>query len=234
VKYTAAKEIFEMYPGYVRGVVAAHGTDNSGPENPDIVALLRQAEQGVRERADLGDVAGHPRIAAWREAYRKFGAKPSKFRSSVEAMVRRVRKGHNVPYVNHLVALGNATSLKYLLPAGGHDVGVARHDLWLKLATGDEAFVAFGSDVVEHPTPGEVVYLDGNQVLCRRWTWRQARHTLLTSDSTHVAINVDGLPPVTPEEVTTICEELATLVRRFLGGEVVCRYLGAHNPSIKV
>ena len=208
--------------------------DNGGPENPEVVALLRQAEAGVRERADLTEVAQHPRIAAWREAYREFGAKPSDFHSSVEAMVRRVRKGGQLPYINHLVALGNATSLKYLLPVGGHDVGVARHDLWLKLATGEETFIAFGSDVVEHPRVGEVVYLDGDQVLCRRWTWRQARHTLLVPDSTHVAINVDGLPPVTPEEVAAICEELAEWVRRFAGGEVACRYLRAGNPSIEV
>ncbi len=149
-------------------------------------------------------------------------------------MIRRVCKGRQLPYINHLVALGNATSLKHLLPVGGHDVGVARHDLWLKPATGDEVFVAFGSDAVEHPTPGEVVYLDGDQVLCRRWTWRQARHTLLTPDSTHVAINVDGLPPVTPDQVTAVCEELAALVRRFVGGKVACRYLHAQNLEIEV
>jgi DNA/RNA-binding domain of Phe-tRNA-synthetase-like protein len=214
--------------------VVVRGADNSGPQNPEVVALLRQAEAGVRERADLTEVAQHPRIAAWREAYREFGAKPSDFHSSVEAMVRRVRKGGQLPYINHLVALGNATSLKYLLPVGGHDVGVARHDLWLKLATGEETFIAFGSDVVEHPRLGEVVYLDGDQVLCRRWTWRQARHTLLVPDSTHVAINVDGLPPITPEEVAAVCEELAEWVRRFAGGEAACQYLRAESPSIEV
>lgn len=234
MRYSIAPEIFEKHPGYERGVVVVHGADNGGPENPKIVALLRQAETLVQERADLADVARHPRIAAWREAYRKFGAKPSDFRSSVESMVRRVRKDRQLPYINHLVALGNATSLKYVLPVGGHDVGVARRDLWLKLATGDETFIAFGSDVVEHPKPGEVVYLDGDQVLCRRWTWRQARHTLLMPDSTHVAINVDGLPPVTPEEVMAVCEELAALVRCSVGGEVNCRYLKAENPSIRV
>lgn len=234
MRYSIAPQILEKYSGYVRGVVVVCDTDNSGPENAEIVALLRQAETSVRERADLTQVAQHPRIAAWREAYRKFGAKPSDFHSSIEAMVRRVRKGHPLPYINHLVALGNATSLKHLLPVGGHDVGVAQQDLWLKPATGEETFIAFGSDIVEHPKPGEVVYLDGDQVLCRRWTWRQARHTLLAPDSTHVAINVDGLPPVTPQEVTAVCEELAELVRRFVGGKVACRYLQAGNPSIEV
>jgi DNA/RNA-binding domain of Phe-tRNA-synthetase-like protein len=149
-------------------------------------------------------------------------------------MVRRVRKGGELPYINDLVALGNSISLRYVLPVGGHDVGVAENDLWLKLAQGDELFTPFGTEIVENPEPGEVVYLDGKQVLCRRWTWRQAQHTILTPESRHVAINVDGLPPITAREIEAICEELAGLVGRFCGGEVSCRYLREHNPVVEV
>jgi DNA/RNA-binding domain of Phe-tRNA-synthetase-like protein len=234
MKYTAAKEIFEMYPGYVRGVVVARGVTNGEQQNADILALLREAEEAVRQRADLEDISQHPRIASWRAAYAKFGARPSKFHSSIEAMVRRVRKGGELPYINDLVALGNSISLRYLLPVGGHDVGVAENDLWLKLAQGDELFTPFGTEMVENPEPGEVVYLDGQQVLCRRWTWRQAQHTILTPESGHVAINVDGLPPVMAREIEAICEELAGLVRKFCGGEVTCRYLREDNPAIEV
>jgi hypothetical protein len=49
-----------------------------------------------------------------------------------------------------------------------------------------------------------------------------------------VAINVDGLPPVTARETETICEELAALVRRFCGGEVACRYLREDTQVIEV
>jgi len=234
MKYTAAKEIFEMYPGYVRGVVVAKGVTNGGQENVEILALLREAEEMVRQRSDLEDISQHPRIASWRAAYAAFGARPSKFHSSIEAMVRRVRKGGELPYINHLVALGNSVSLKYLLPVGGHDVGVAKSDLWLKLAQGDELFTPFGTEIVENPEPGEVVYLEGKKVLCRRWTWRQAQHTILSPGSRHVAINVDGLPPITAEETEAICEELAELVRKFCKGEIVCRYLREDNPVIEV
>jgi DNA/RNA-binding domain of Phe-tRNA-synthetase-like protein len=234
MKYTVTKEIFEMCPGYVRGVVVARGVTNGERENTEILALLREAEETVRQRADLEDISQHPRIASWRAAYAKFGARPSKFHSSIEAMVRRVRKGGELPYINDLVALSNSISLRYLLPVGGHDVGVAENDLWLKLAQGDEFFTPFGTEVVENPEPGEVVYLEGKKVLCRRWTWRQAQHTILTPESRHVAINVDGLPPVMARETEAICEELAGLVRKFCGGEVACRYLREDNPVVEV
>jgi DNA/RNA-binding domain of Phe-tRNA-synthetase-like protein len=111
---------------------------------------------------------------------------------------------------------------------------VAESGLWLKPAQGDELFMPFGTEIVENPDPGEVVYLDGKKVLCRRWTWRQAQHTILTPESSHVAINVDGLPPVTARETEAICEELAELVGRFCGGEVACRYLREDTPVIEV
>ena len=102
MKYTAAKEIFEMYPGYVRGVVVAKGVTNGEQENAEILALLREAEETVRQRSDLKDISQHPRIASWRAAYARFGARPSRFHSSIEAMVRRVRKGGKLPYINRL------------------------------------------------------------------------------------------------------------------------------------
>lgn len=83
--YEIAPEIFDRFPGYVRGVVVAHGVSN-GPAPEALVAMLREAEASVRERLSLEGLAEHPRIKPWREAYRAFGAKPSEFRSSIEAL----------------------------------------------------------------------------------------------------------------------------------------------------
>ena len=139
-------------------------------------------------------------------------------------MVRRVRKGDDLPYINDLAAIGNVFSLRHLVPVGGHDVGVIHDDLWLTLAKGDESFTPFGTEIIENPEAGEVVYLEGKTVLCRRWTWRQAEATKLVPQTHHVAINVDGLPPVKTSEIAIICEEMVQVVTRFCGGRAVCRY----------
>jgi hypothetical protein len=47
--YSISPDIFRMYPGYVRGVVIAHGVHNGF--SPDgLVEMLRQAEESVRGR----------------------------------------------------------------------------------------------------------------------------------------------------------------------------------------
>jgi len=232
--YSVSPELFNRYPGYVRGViVVTHAINLEGPID-EVARMLTKTQETLRARTDLDS---HPNIAAWRAARlasSAFGARPSKYPSSIEAMVKRVLKGGELPYINTLAALGNMASLKHLAPVGGHDVGVCTEPLWLGFADGSETFTAFGTTEAEHPEPGEVVYLSGKTVLCRRWTWRQAKVTKLTRTTTHAAINVDGLPPVTRADVEMICEELAIQVRLFCAAQVECKMLAKDSPVIEV
>jgi DNA/RNA-binding domain of Phe-tRNA-synthetase-like protein len=232
--YNVSSELFARYPGYVRGVVVVTNAINIEGPIDEVARMLKKTQEALHARTDLD---GHPNIAAWRAAYSAFGARHGsrhKYPSSIEAMVKRVIKGGELPYINTLAALGNIASLKNLVPVGGHDVGVCTKPLWLCFAEGSEAFTPFGAGEVEHPEPGEVVYLSGKTVLCRRWTWRQAEFTKLTRATTHAAINVDGLPPVTRCEIEMICEELAVQVRMFCGAQVECKYLAEDSPVIEV
>lgn len=215
--YTVSADIFQRFPGYVRGVVVAHDVTNRASPD-DLIGMLRDAEGSIRSRLSLAQVAEHPRIKSWRDAYRSFGAKPSEFRASIEALVRRVLRDEPLPSINALVDIGNLVSLQHLVPAGGHAIDVLNGDIALRFATGTEEFVPFGSDQTERPLPGEVVFVEGDTVLTRRWTWRQANHTLTRLDTRAVVFNVDGLPPVSPAEVDEACREIAELVGPFCGG----------------
>jgi DNA/RNA-binding domain of Phe-tRNA-synthetase-like protein len=226
-----APEIFARYPGYVRGIVVAQGVSN-GPSPEGLVRLLREAEASVRDRLTLEGIAEQPRIKSWREAYRAFGSKPSEFRSSIEALARRALRHDLLPSINALVDIGNVVSLRHLLPAGGHAIDVLAGDIALRLATGQETFVPFGSDQTEHPLPGEVVFVEGEIVLTRRWTWRQATHTLILPETHAIEFNVDGLPPVSPAEVVQACGELLELVQRFCGGTARQEILTQEHPRM--
>ena len=100
-------EIFDRFPGVVLGVIVARDIDNTA-ESEEIAAGLRQEEARVRELFASQVIPEHPHIAPWREAYRKFGAKPKDYPSSIENLVRRVLKGNPLPAINPLVDLYNA------------------------------------------------------------------------------------------------------------------------------
>jgi DNA/RNA-binding domain of Phe-tRNA-synthetase-like protein len=230
LSYSIADEVFVKYPGYVRGVLLAYDVVNC-PSPAELITLLREAEASVRTQMSIESVAEHPRIKSWREAYRAFGAKPSEFRSSIEAMARRVLRNDPLPSINALVDIGNIASLKYLVPVGGHALDDVKDNLALRPALGDEIFVPFDSDESESPLPGEIIFAEGKTVLTRRWTWRQARHTLTLLSTRAIEFNVDGLPPVERPEVERICVEVGEMVSRFCGGRWRYEVLSPDTPS---
>ncbi|MFN8635812.1 MAG: phenylalanine--tRNA ligase beta subunit-related protein [Chloroflexota bacterium] len=210
-------EIFEQFPGYCWGKVICWDLDNRrGVEEATL--LLREVEARVRQDDSLGDVVSHPKIAAWRQAFSQFGARPSKFQASVEALVRRARRGDALPPINALVALYNAVSLRFLVPIGGDDLDLVSGGLHLRLAQGDEPYVPLGAEAEEPPEAGEVIYADDAKVLCRRWSWRGGEKTKISTATTNAVLNVHGLAPASLDEVTRATETLATLVRQVCGG----------------
>lgn len=213
-------EVFDLSPGYCWGKVICWNLDNHrGLEEATL--LLREVERRIREDESLADVVSHPKIAAWRQAFSQFGARPSKYQSSVEALARRARRGDALPPINALVAVYNALSLRFLMPVGGDDLDLVSGALHLRLAKGDEPFVPLGAEEAQPPEPGEVVYADDAKVLCRRWSWRGGESSKISAATTNAVLNVHGLPPATPEEVTRATETLASLVRQVCGGESV-------------
>ena len=231
--YTISDEVFSSFPGYVRGVVVGWGLEN-GPSPEVLTAMLRDAESSLRERMGTTNPAEHPRIASWREAIRKTGVKPAEFRSSIDAMTRRVVKGQEFPSINALVDIGNVLSLRHLVPTGGHSLDDVKDDIALRPADGEEVFVPFGETEEEHPLPGEFIFVEGNTGLTRRWSWRQANHTLTLPETKSIEFNVDGLPPVERDEVEKICCELEELVKRFCGGTFRREILCASNPRMSL
>ena len=231
--FGVANGIFALFPRYIRGVVVARGLVNT-ESCDELVSLLRAAEDSVRGQLTIEKLVEHPRIASWREAYRTFGAKPSKFRPSIEAMVRRVLKNEPLPSINSLVDIGNIVSLRHLVPAGTHAIDLLTADMELRLALGDESFTPLDAEDVEHPLPGEIVFAEGTTVLTRRWTWRQAKHTLVVPGTTAAEFNVDGLPPVLQTEIEEACGEIADLVLRFCGGETRCEVASREHPRVRL
>jgi DNA/RNA-binding domain of Phe-tRNA-synthetase-like protein len=181
------------FPGYAAAVVVASGVPN-GPPDAAGDALLRAAEASLRARG-LEKAADDPHIAAWRAAFSAFGAKPSRFPSSAEALASRVLKGGELPRVNRLVDVYNAVSVTHLVPIGGEDADKVAGTPRLVIADGTEPFD--GPD--GPPKPGEVVWRDDEAVTCRRWNWRQGRRTALTEHTTRALFILDALAPASVE-----------------------------------
>ena len=199
--------VWELRPDYRAMLIAVDGIE-PGPSDGASDALLQAAESSARAALAEVPVEELPHVAAWREAYRAFGAKPQRTRTSLEALLRRAESG--LPRVNRLTDIYNAISVSHQLPLGGEDLSRYAGPPRLIRATGTEPFdtMAEGAEVIEHPELGEVVWCDDAGVTCRRWNWRQARRTQLHDGTTSALFIIDVLNPVTDGDLNVATEEL--------------------------
>lgn len=142
-------------------------------------------------------------LAAWRDAYRAFGARPQRTPCSAEALWRRIARDGAIARINAVVDLYNEVSLRYALPVGGEDLARYAGTPRLVRAEGGELFetIREGGRVAEHVEPGEVIWRDDAGVTCRRWNWRQTPRTGLELTSTEMWFILERLAPMPHEQL---------------------------------
>jgi DNA/RNA-binding domain of Phe-tRNA-synthetase-like protein len=205
--------VCDLRPDYQVMLITADGL-LGGPSDATSEQILAAAEQTARQL-----IAGHPpeelpHLAAWREAYRAFGAKPQRTRPSVEALLRRLDPD-GLPRIDRITDVYNAISISHLMPVGGEDRATYAGPPRLIRADGSEPFdtSADGAAVVERPAPGEVVWRDDAGVTCRRWNWRQCSRTRITAGTSSAVFIIDVLDPVSPDELDSSANALEAALR---------------------
>jgi DNA/RNA-binding domain of Phe-tRNA-synthetase-like protein len=208
-----ADDVRALRPDYTALLIAADGL-SPGPSDEASDAILTAAEHRAAGRLAGARPEDLPQVAQWREAFRAFGAKPQRTRSSVEALLRRLEPG--LPRIDRLTDAYNALSIAFLLPVGGEDLAHYSGPTRLVRAAGDEDFDTFaaGQPAVEHPEPGEVVWRDDRGVTCRRWNWRQCARTRITATTTTALFILDGLGALGTDGLRAAAAELTGSLAR--------------------
>jgi DNA/RNA-binding domain of Phe-tRNA-synthetase-like protein len=204
-----APEVFQLRPDY-RALLMVVMNIPAGPSDAVSEAFLSSAETSAKAALAKSPVNDIPHVAAWREAYKAFGAKPKKTMNSLEALLRRVENG--LPRVNRLTDVYNAISIKHQIPLGGEDLDKYQGAPVLVRAKGNEKFIikSGGEEVTDHPKPGEVIWSDDTGVTCRLWNWRQCARTALTDSTTNVLFIMDALEAMDDEKLNAAADELSS------------------------
>lgn len=217
--YRISDEVFDALHNAVFGAVAVRGIDNK-LKLPQLETMLGERIAECEEYFAGQKPKNTEDIIPYRDAFKKLGINPSRYACSIEALMDRIAKGKGFPSINPAVDLGNAISIKYHIPIGAHDIGTIEETLDVRPATADDTFVAFGQEEKEHPDEGEIVYVSGNEVRTRRWTWRQSEIGKITDETSSILFPIDGFKDVNLEKVEAAIEEFQQLVREFWGDDV--------------
>lgn len=187
----AGVEVRESDP-YVDGLKAAL---------PDVLA---------RHGLDDSNLASHPDVARWREAFSAMGAKPSKYRSSLEALLRRVAKGQEMWNVSSVVDCYNCVSVATLLAMGAHDTAKIDGAITLRHGRADEKFLPLGDggEVVD-VDPRNILYADESKVCCWLWCHRDTRLASISEETKEAVFIIDSAFTPKTTDVETGIEQLA-------------------------
>ncbi|HFH4005658.1 B3/B4 domain-containing protein [Pseudomonas aeruginosa] len=168
-----AAEVAALAPGFRALSLTVEAAPIVRPEIADR-AVERACQALARGEPDWAEA----HLAAWAEAFRRFGAKPQRTPCSAEALRKRALRDGGLPSIDPVVDLYNAISVQFAIPVGGETFDTLKN----------------GEAVDESPDPGEVVWRDDLGVTCRRWNWRQGVRTRLDASARRMWFILESLP----------------------------------------
>lgn len=225
MKFKIDHKIFEKFPGLTIGVLICKNLNNFGTLE-EVQKEIREQENNIRAKYNTETLSQTPKIDVWRKTYSAFGAKPKENKSSVENLYRLVLQGVSLRHINKLVDIYNFISLKHIVPVGGEDIDKIQGDVVLTFAEPNEpAVLLLGDKEPRPPHTGEVIYKDNISAICRRWNWREADRTKFTEETKNCFLVIEGLLPVTKQEIEDATKELKELVQKFCGGNITYQIL---------
>lgn len=140
---TLSPELHERCPEYLGAAVYAEVTNTPFSEGlwQEIDAFTLE----LRSTETANSIKQYPAIAATREAYRRCGKDPSRYRPSAEALRRRLLRGLELYRIDTLVDLINLVSLRTGYSIGGFDADkIQGTELCLGIGRAEEPFEGIG------------------------------------------------------------------------------------------
>lgn len=194
-KIVVSESVKEQYPGFV--VSWFEGRRLRELSGLDIDAILQRSAAKWTGSGLSGEAIGqHPSLAPWRAAFARQGVKPAKYRSSVEALVRRFASSSYRPVGIPIVDLYNGVSAFHEISMGAYDLDrIGIGNISLRFDEPGDEFLPLGGSANDYFFNGRIpVYATGSRVIAWCFNHRDSCETTIetqTSNALFVSESVD-------------------------------------------
>ena len=106
----------------------------------ELLELINKKCEEIKETIKFDEVIKLKNILSSRNAYKKLGKDPSRYRLSSESLVKRVVKGNDLYYVNNIVDINNLISLHTCYSVGTYDLDKVKGSITFTVGEENERY----------------------------------------------------------------------------------------------
>ena len=186
VNISVSPLIFNVCPHFAFSAIQCKVKNT--PHSEELWQEITAFSEKFASETALSEINKLPNIFETREAYKKLGKDPNRYRPSAEALCRRIVKGIPLYQINTLVDLINLVSLKTGYSIGGFDVDKVEGDVMLGVGKADEKFEAIGRGMLN--IEGLPVYRDDIGAIGTPTS--DEERTKITPETTNLLMIING------------------------------------------
>ena len=142
IEINISPEVKELCPNTTLGCIEAKVKVQEASK--ELWEEIHAHSQMMKENMVVGDISKQQNIKDTRQAYRKLGKDPTRYRSAAEALARRILKGQDLYSINNVVEINNLISLQSLYPVCAYDLEKVKEPITLERAKEGASYDGIG------------------------------------------------------------------------------------------
>ncbi|MEZ0249220.1 MAG: phenylalanine--tRNA ligase beta subunit-related protein [Thermoproteus sp.] len=190
---------------------------NNSVRPKELDDIIRSIENEVRNKYNINELKDNKIIRVYRDFYwRVIGIDPTKQRPAQEALLRRVLRGEELPRINPAVDIGNAASIKWLVPVGLYDMDKIGGDvLELRWSKGETFYPIGGKPTAVN---SQIILARGETVL-HVYPYRDSELTKVDESTKNILIIIAGLRGLDDDILIECSRFISMNYEKLLGGK---------------
>lgn len=216
MKITISDKIKNSCPALQLGVIRA--TVSNSETSDELWSKLLEQSENIRTTYKIEEINKRPEIFSTRQAYKKLGKDPNRYRPSAEALCRRIVRDIPIYRLNTLVDIINIVSIASGYSIGAFDYEKIQGNLTLDTGRNNDQFDAIGRGMLN--IEGLPVFRD--EISGIGTPTSDCERTKITMETTEILIIInDYLGSSTLENAIDYCQNL---LRDFANSQNIEKY----------
>jgi DNA/RNA-binding domain of Phe-tRNA-synthetase-like protein len=125
-----------------------HATVKVEKSNPDLIRQIDESLNIIKKTYSLDQVNSIENINHARNAYKKTGGDPNRYRPSADSLIRRIVKGMGIYYINNVVDVLNLISIRTGISIGGYDLDKIKGEITMGIGKHGDVYTGIGRGVL--------------------------------------------------------------------------------------